>query len=276
VPPLKFIQVYSHLMTQSKQPLKIGISACFFHPNEERSLFKGKTLQYIEQSVAHWIMSQGDLAVMIPSPQGSRHGSSAQLLDYAAWLDGVVLMGGSDVWPGSYGETALQPDWQGDRIRDEYDKQLIAAFSSVGKPVLGICRGMQIINVAYGGSLYQDIPTQIEGAHRHRDSESYDLNAHELQIKPESRLSQILGGLTQTRVNSIHHQCVKVVAPGFDVEAFCPHDNVAEAIRRRQLNGESYVAAIQWHPEFHRPDLDHLDDSPLLSDFLDAARMAMR
>ena len=259
-------------MKSSQSRLKIGISACFFHPNEERSLFKGKTLQYIEQSVAHWIMSQGDLAVMIPGLEGPTQKGSAQLHDYASWLDGVVLMGGSDVWPGSYGEKALHPDWEGDRLRDEYDIQLIKAFGHVGKPVLGICRGMQIINVAFGGTLYQDIPTQILNADRHRNSESYDLNLHEVHIHSNSHLSQVLGGVTQAKVNSIHHQCVKDLAKNFDIEAYCPVDKIPEAIRRQQGNGESYVAAMQWHPEFHQSSLGTLNDAPILKDFLDAAR----
>ena len=82
-------------MSSNTKRLKIGISACFFHPDNERPIFKGKTLQYIEQSVAHWVMSQGDLAVMIPSPEGDTQVGDAQITDYADWLDGVVLMGGA-------------------------------------------------------------------------------------------------------------------------------------------------------------------------------------
>ena len=259
-------------MPPKNSPLKIGISACFFHPNDGRSVFRGKTLQYIEQSVAHWVMSQGDLAVMIPNPQRTAQTSTAQVHDFAEWLDAVVLMGGSDVWPGSYGEKALRSEWEGDRIRDEYDIQLIKAFEKLGKPVLGICRGMQIINVAFGGTLYQDIPSQIPDSSRHRDSESYDLNLHDLQIQAESHLSQILGGITFAKVNSIHHQCVKDLAPHFEVEAFSPIDKIPEAIRRQRSKGESYVAAMQWHPEFHDPALGTLNDAPILTDFLDAAR----
>lgn len=259
-------------MAKHNKRLKIGISACFFHPDDRRSVFKGKTLQYIEQSVARWIMSQGDMAVMIPSPDMRTLRTGAALEDYAEWLDGLVLMGGSDVWPGSYGEQAIQPEWEGDRIRDEYDKQLIEKFFQIGKPIFGVCRGMQIINVAFGGTLYQDIPSQIPDSSRHRDSESYDLNLHDLQIQAESHLSQILGGVTHAKVNSIHHQCVKDLAPHFEIEAYSPLDKIPEAIRRQRPNGESYVAAIQWHPEFHRPELDTLNDAPILRDFLDAAR----
>lgn len=260
-------------MSSTLNRLKIGISACFFHPGEERSLFKGKTLQYIEQSVAHWIMSQGDLAVMIPSPEGNTRKGDAQLEHYAEWLDALVLMGGSDVWPGSYGESALNPLWEGDRIRDEYDKRLIAAFVTAGKPVLGICRGLQIINVAFGGTLYQDIATQRPEAIAHSDSDKYDENLHEVKIEANSKLFKLLGGTVSAKVNSIHHQGIKDLAPKFEIEAYCPHDRIPEAIR---LQGNAYVAAIQWHPEFHTSNQGTLDDSPILHDFLNAARLKIR
>src|SRR5439155_25827904 len=153
-----------------KHRLKVGISACFFHADAQRPIFTGKTLQYVEQSIAHWVMSQGALAVMIPSPAGDTQRGDVTLEHYAQWLDGLVLEGGSDLWPGSYDETPLKPQWSGDRIRDEYEIALARAFIATGKPVLGICRGLQLLNVAFGGTLLQDIPTQHPGAAKHRDA----------------------------------------------------------------------------------------------------------
>jgi putative glutamine amidotransferase len=255
-------------------PLKIGVSACFFHADDKRPIFTGKTLQYIEQSVAHWVMSQGDLAVMIPAPDETQ-----RLAEYAQWLDGLVLMGGSDVWPGSYGEQALDPRWNGDRIRDAYEMALARAFVAAGKPVFGVCRGLQLLNVAFGGTLLQDIPTLKPEALTHRDPGLYDQLYHPLQIEPGSRLAQLYDGRLQATVNSVHHQAIKDLAPDLRVEARCPVDGMIEAVR---LQGPAWVAAVQWHPEFHHstvrgiqaPPEGLIDDAPLLADFRAACQAA--
>ena len=254
-----------------KERLKIGISACFLHPDPSRAVFAKKTLQYIEQSMAHWVMSTGALPVMIPSPAGDSAQGEPHFEDYAQWLDGLVLHGGADVWPGSYGETPLQERWSGDRLRDEYEQALVKAFVAAGKPVFGVCRGLQLINVAFGGTLYQDIGTQRPESLVHRDADRYDHNFHQHAIVPETRLQGLLAGAQSCKINSIHHQGIKQLAEGFVVEARCPDDGMIEAIRH---TGPGYIAAVQWHPEFHRPELDTLDDTPLLNDFLDAARAA--
>jgi len=251
--------------------LKIGVSACFFYPDPARAAFASKTLQYLEQSVAHWIMSGGALPVMVPSPTGDTARGGIGFYDHAQWLDGLVLHGGSDVWPGSYGETPLQERWNGDRNRDEYEIALVRAFANAGKPVFGICRGLQLINVAFGGTLYQDIPTQRPQALVHRDAVAYDLHFHDLAVEPGSRLDALLADQTSRKINSVHHQGVKDLATGFVVEARCPADGMVEAIRH---TGAAWVAAVQWHPEFHQPALGTLDDAPILQDFLNAARAA--
>jgi len=253
--------------------LKIGISACFFHADEKRSIFTGKTLQYVEQSVAHWVMSTGALAVMIPSPAGDTQKGDVTLDDYAGWLDALVLEGGSDVWPGSYGEAPLDECWHGDRVRDEYEQNLLHAFAARHKPVLGICRGLQLMNVAYGGTLLQDIDTLRPGEVRHRDAVQYDRNVHPLEFVAGTRLAEVFAGRSEATVNSVHHQAIKTLAPGFVVEARCPTDGLIEAIRK---SGADFMAAVQWHPEFHRAGEGTLDDRPLLDDFLAAARTTRR
>ena len=263
-------------MSKSDQRLKIGISACFFHADPARPIFTGKTLQYVEQSIAHWVMSSGAMAVMIPSPLGDTQRGDVTLDDYAEWLDGLVLEGGSDVWPGSYGETPLQERWSGDRIRDDYEKALVAAFERVGKPVLGVCRGLQLLNVSFGGTLYQDIGTQRPEARVHRDATIYDRNFHDVEFVAGSKLASLYPQMKVAKVNSVHHQGIKDLAPGFVVEATSPDDGIIEAIRRPAAPGKSYIAAVQWHPEFHRADWGTLDDTPILNDFLYAASEARK
>jgi putative glutamine amidotransferase len=253
--------------------LKIGISACFMHADPARALFTGKTLQYVEQSIAHWVMSTGALAVMVPSPAGATQRGDVTLEHFAQWLDGLVLHGGADVSPLSYGEQPLQDKWAGDKVRDDYEIALVAAFERHGKPVFGVCRGLQLMNVAYGGTLYQDIATQVPDSLTHRDAAVYDQNFHTIDIQPGTRLAALYPDAGRVTVNSIHHQAIKQLAPGFQVEALSNEDGLVEAIRRsdRRL---PYLAAVQWHPEFHRPGSQALDDAALLQDFLGAATAA--
>jgi putative glutamine amidotransferase len=255
--------------------LKIGISACFLHADPKRDVFAGKTLQYVEQSIAHWVMSTGAMAVMVPSPAGATQRGDVTLDHYAQWLDGLVLHGGADVSPMSYGEKPLQEKWAGDKIRDDYEMELVAAFERAGKPVFGVCRGLQLLNVAFGGTLYQDIATQLPNALQHRDAGMYDHNFHDVTIGEGTRLAQLYPHGREYKVNSIHHQAIKDLAPGFVVEAVSTKDGIVEAIRRPDA-GKSWLAAVQWHPEFHLPGSDTIDDAALLEEFLAAASAARR
>ncbi|MEO8485817.1 MAG: type 1 glutamine amidotransferase [Betaproteobacteria bacterium] len=248
--------------------VKVGISASFFHEDPKRAIFKGMTLQYIEQNVAHWLMQRDVLSFMIPSPDGrTRRQTSRVTLDaYAQELDGLVLMGGSDVCPETYGEKALRPEWNGDRVRDEYEIGLLNAFVARRKPVLGVCRGAQVINVAMGGTLWQDLGSQVPHALNHRNWDVYEKNTHAVSIVPGSSLAKLYPGATLVKTNSIHHQAVRDLGRHLVVEAWSEPDRIVEAIR---WNGASYVLGVQWHPEFH-PDADRsfIDDRPLLDDFL--------
>ena len=251
--------------------LKIGISASFFHEDPKRAIFKGMTLQYIEQNVAHWLMQRDVLAFMVPSTEGPtrRPGSKATLSAYAEELDGLVLMGGSDVCPESYGEKALRPEWNGDRVRDDYEIALLRSFMALQKPVLGVCRGAQVINVGLGGTLYQDLSTQAPHSLNHRNWEIYEQNCHATSFVPGSGLSRLYPGASVVKTNSIHHQAVKALGRDLVVEAWSEPDRIVEAIR---YTGPAYVFAVQWHPEFHAPDdPSFVDDTPILDDFLAAA-----
>ncbi len=248
--------------------LLIGISVCLMHPDPSRRAAPSKTLQFIEQSTAHWVMSGGAIPVLIPSPHGETARGAITCADYAQKLDGLVLHGGADIWPGHYGQEAVKPEWNGDAIRDQYELELLRAFVAAGKPVFGICRGLQLINVAFGGTLYQDLLTQAADARVHQNRELYDRLFHGLDIVPDSKMAKLLGKTATAKINSIHHQGIAQLAPGFAIEATCPEDGVIEAIRSTT---DQYIAAVQWHPELHQSAYGVLDDTPLLNDFLRAA-----
>jgi putative glutamine amidotransferase len=256
-------------------PLLIGVSARIYTPGTPGINVSGiwtKNLHYLEQSVAHWVLSGHAMAVMIPAVTRDSivMRTDLDLDDYAGTLDGLVLQGGNDVAPESYGEAPRHPDWAGDRVRDLYEIELIDAFIRAGKPVFGICRGLQLLNVMFGGTLVQDIATQRPASLAHRDGSAFERHFHSIELVPGTHLAQLYPGARQDTVNSLHHQAIKDLAPGFAVEALCPEDGTIEAVRRQ---GPGYVAAVQWHPEFHLPgDPDNFDDAPLLNDFLDAAR----
>lgn len=266
-------------MTLPGDPLLIGISARIYYPEGPVLDLGGvwtKTLHFLEQSVAHWVMHGGAMAVMIPAVDSDSVVTRADLnlKHYAAALDGLVLQGGNDVAPESYGEKPIDARWRGDRVRDRYEMELVRTFIDAGKPVFGICRGLQLLNVAFGGTLLQDIPTQRPEAHEHRDGNKYERLYHAVELVPGTHLAGLYPGMDRGVINSIHHQGIQALAPGFTVEARCPEDGMIEAIRR---DGPGYVAAVQWHPEFHR-SLAHegFDDAPMLNDFLAAARTARR
>jgi gamma-glutamyl-gamma-aminobutyrate hydrolase PuuD len=258
----------------TRKPLKIGVSPRFLHSAPREMGFRGKTLQYLEQTVAHWLMTAGALVFMVPSIAGNgllRRGN-IRVADYVEELDGLVLQGGADVSPLTYGETPLKPAWTGDRVRDLYEIDLLQEFVSRGKPVLGICRGLQLINVAFGGTLYQDVSSQHAGGGEHLDPDAYDEHYHAISILPGSGLAGLYPGISEARVNSIHHQAAKVIGEDLVVEALSAPDQVIEAVRWR---GSSYVLGVQWHPEFHHPDNpDLLDGDPLLQEFLGHAEQA--
>ncbi|OGB34659.1 MAG: peptidase C26 [Burkholderiales bacterium RIFCSPLOWO2_12_FULL_61_40] len=255
--------------------LLIGVSARIYHPAGPVLDLGGvwtKTLHYLEQSVAHWLIAGGALPVMIPAvdAQSVVQRKELHLGHYANALDALVLQGGNDVAPQTYGQSPLDPAWAGDAVRDAYEMALIRAFVRAGKPVFGICRGLQMLNVAFGGTLWQDIQTQQPQALAHIKTDLYERNVHPMEITPNSRLASLYPALRHTRINSIHHQAIRDLAPGFVVEARCPEDGIIEAIRR---DGPGYVAGVQWHPEFrHTVDPVIFDDTPLLQDFLEFAR----
>ena len=249
--------------------LRIGVSARIQYGDAAKHGYLKKNVYFLEQSFARWLQSAGVLVYLVADVV-DRTSTSLTLADYAAELDGLVLQGGTDIAPQMYGETPIRPEWAGDPERDRYELELLKRFLDIKKPVLGICRGQQLINFAMGGTLYQDTATQKPGAHVHQDPAVYDDKYHHVEILPGTRLAALYPGVGQAKVNSLHHQAVKGLGAGLAVEARSLDDDVIEALR---LTGPQYVAGVQWHPEFlHGRNDGVLDAAPLLDDFLRASR----
>ncbi|MEO7852721.1 MAG: type 1 glutamine amidotransferase [Rubrivivax sp.] len=265
------------MSSPATSPLLIGISARIHYPIKPVPDLGGvytKTLHYLEQSVAHWVMSRGVLALMIPpiEREGLIERSDMSLHAYAEALDGLVLQGGNDLAPQSYGETPLKPEWAGDAVRDKYEMQLVKAFIDLGKPIIGICRGHQLLNVYMGGTLYQDIATQLPGSIAHRNLEHYERQFHGMRLQSGTPLAALYPDKGEVAVNSIHHQAVKTLGRDLVAEAHSVPDGLVEALR---WNGPSYVFGMQWHPEFMAQQTLHpeqLDGKPILNQFLNAVR----
>lgn len=171
--------------------------------------------------------------------------SAISLLDvYLAQLRGVLLPGGGDVDPAYFGEEPhpelglVQPE------RDEFEIALCRAALEKNLPILGICRGAQVLNVAMGGSLIQDIPSQCVSTINHRSPDETELR-HEIEVQDDTLLADIIGG-GRHPVNSQHHQAVLEPAAGLIVSAGSPEDGIIEAVEAR--NGH-FVLGVQFHPE---------------------------
>ncbi len=160
-------------------------------------------------------------------------------------LDGILFTGGYDIDPRRYGNQPHQKVERMDADRDRVEIHLVQVLIRLGKPFFGICRGCQVINIALGGSLYEDLPEQFPGDIQH-DNHDHPRNylAHTVYVKSYTYLSQILA-VTSTEVNSLHHQGVNRLAQELKISAIAP-DGLIEAF---ELPNYPFGIAVQWHPE---------------------------
>jgi putative glutamine amidotransferase len=200
-----------------------------------------------------WVMSQryiltlttaGAIPWMIPLVD------EATLRGIYEELDAVFLPGGADIDPATYGSEPHPLCDKTDRERDRVEVSLARWALEEEKPMLGVCRGMQLINVAAGGTLYQDLAQELPGSIKHDyfpfkgQSFARDHLAHEVRVSEGTRLARLVGA-GAVRVNSMHHQGVRTLGVGLVPTAVAP-DGLIEAI---EGEGDSYLVAVQWHPE---------------------------
>lgn len=186
---------------------------------------------YLTNTYACAITAAGGIPVLIPTLK-----TPEQAQKVLSKIDGIVFSGGEDVSPAWYGEEPVNETVEVNPVRDRSDSLLARAALQSGKPILAICRGSQLLNVILGGSLYQDIPSQLPQALSHRGAD------HMIGLEKDGFLARIYG-TDSLKVNSSHHQSVKDPAPGIKVIARAP-DGVIEAWETAQ------ITAVQFHPEY--------------------------
>ena len=214
------------------KPPVIGISGDIL--KLENGIVKSFTNEYYVNSVSN----AGGVPIIIPISENDK-----ALAGQIELLDGLILTGGADINPTLYGESHNKALGMISPRKDKFETKLLKAAIEKKIPVLGICRGMQFINVYFGGTLYQDIPSQTDSKLKHSQSSNYDLATHYVDIEKNTWLYSILG--SKTFVNSFHHQSVKDLAPDFIITAKAK-DGIIEGIEKKS---GSFCAAVQWHPE---------------------------
>lgn len=222
-------------------PPLIGITTAI-HTNE------GKRYYRAYAPIITAVEKGGGLPVMLPSELAP--GTLRQLYDR---VDGVLLPGGGDVDPSRYGEGKHPETGHIDLARDEAEINVARWAVEENRPIFCICRGHQVLNVALGGTLIQDIPSQVETSEDHYFDKPRTELIHDVQIEADSRLIQIMGQ-SPIGVNSIHHQAIGKIAAPLRVTAQSPN-GVIEAV---EIPGHHFALAVQWHPE------DLTDDEVML------------
>jgi putative glutamine amidotransferase len=220
-------------LTNMPKPL-IGLTTTFT-PRRSHPPIDGTNRPYAEA-----VRRAGGVPILIPNDLTE---DDQDLL--LSRVDGILFTGGFDLDPACYGHPDHPMSVRIDHDRDRLEIHLVRSMAQSGQPFLGICRGLQVINVALGGSLYEHLPDQLPGnVHAENHDKPRNFLAHTVSVVPDSRLSHVLVD-HQARVNSLHHQGVRQVAPGLQVTATAP-DGLVEGF---ELPGLPFAVAVQWHPE---------------------------
>jgi putative glutamine amidotransferase len=197
----------------------------------------GRGVHVLYDDYVQAILASGGLPVLLPAVMSEESRAA-----YAQHLHGLLIPGSpADIDPACYGEEPHARLGPVNPLRTDFELQLVSLALRRELPVFGICGGAQVLNVALGGSLYQDIPSQVSKAYKHS---GFSERAHTVDIVPGTRLAAILG-IPEMRVNSLHHQAVKVPGQGMVVSASA-RDGVIEAV---EISSRPFVVGVQWHPE---------------------------
>lgn len=217
----------------------IGITADSLTLTNSRGALEER--YFLKSALANAVEMAGGQPVIVPFVK-----VSAQARGLLLRLDGLVISGGDfDVDPALYGERRIPKCGPANHARTKSELLLLKGAIKKGTPVLGVCGGAQLINVCLGGTLYQDIPSQLKGCRPHSQREPHTKATHLVKISDGSLLRKITKS-GEVMVNSTHHQAIKKIGRGLTASAVSP-DGVVESIERRS---GSFLMGVQWHPEF--------------------------
>lgn len=237
----------------------IGITPGYAGPNDNRDFVRKSDMVFTDLNYVRRVERAGGLPLLLPHVHFHRH---EQIEQMAAICDGLLLTGGDDVHPKYYNQEWYNAGVPIAAERDEFEMPLTELFLSTGKPILAICRGIQLINVIMGGTLVQDIPHFIGSTH-HSQTDPTGVPTHQVQVEENCRLARIFNG-DIIDVNSHHHQCLDRVADGLRVVARS-EEGIIEAVEHAS---HPYLMAVQWHPE--RLGVDRYLHQELFDDFIRA------
>lgn len=228
----------------------IGVTATLKQDVEETATRPLGRFVRADYDYVDGVAQAGGAPVVLPPAMGAQAADSV-----VDGLDGLLLSGGSDLHPSYYGEEPIPELDVTIPERDELEMVLLESALRRGIPVFGICRGLQVLNVALGGTLYQDLPSQLaQDLLKHRQTTPKWQATHEIEVLGDTRVSEITGAGT-VKVNSYHHQAVKDLAKDFVVSARSS-DGIVEAVEYRDLS-KRWIVAVQWHAEAMRQSAEH-------------------
>lgn len=210
------------------------------YTDKKREYPTAYAFDYLKRNYYEAVENSGGVA--LPLPNTKKPNLAGRYLDL---VDGLLISGGNDVDPVFYGERKKAKNLSITRERDLFEIASVRKAKTRHVPILAICRGMQLMNVAFGGSLYQDFRTQPDFLDHTLEGSAIYRKKHGVRIKRDSRLFQVIGK-RRIMVNTSHHQMVKTVAPGFVVTAWSEKDEVIEGIESKD---DQSILCVQWHPE---------------------------
>ena len=245
----KLTQFKGYIMSNKRKPV-IGIAA-LVNQSPQDTAFKNYVRHFCGDAFVLKVREADGVPLIIPY---INEFTESMVSDYISSVDSLLLTGGGDIDPTLYGEDKIPECGKTDILLDKFHIALVKEAIKQKKPVFGICRGCQLINIALHGTMHQDLGIHKE-FRNHFNLETYERTSHKISIKDGTILKGMIP-LESTDVNSLHHQAIKKVSPSLIVSAVS-EDGVVEAVESKE--GDSFILGVQWHPETMVKNKDQME-----------------